>query len=125
MRPPPPNGAPPPMTSAGAPPPPRGPPPSRGAIKPINISGIDADHVLGGGVNYSGRPLTMRGYNQDHKPDHPYRLVFTQETQHLLEVHDHEEAKALLEGAKFGVDIAETDPSTGKIWLYVGDRRGG
>ena len=67
----------------------------------------------------------MRGYNQDHKPDHPYRLVFTQETQHLLGVHDHEEAKALLEGAGFGVDIAETDPSTGKIWLYVGDRRGG
>jgi hypothetical protein len=51
------------------------------------------------------------------RPEHPFRLIFTLDTQHLLGMNGHDDGRSMLQA--FNVDIAETDPDTGKIWMYL------
>ena len=58
-----------------------------------------------------------QGYFVANRPEHPFRLIFTLDTQHLLGMNGHDDGRRMLQA--FNVDIAETDPGTRKIWMYL------
>jgi hypothetical protein len=53
---------------------------------------------------------------QDDKPSHPYRMVFTLDTQHLLGMEGAAHGKDLMN--EFAVDLAEQDAKTKKITMF-------
>ena len=53
---------------------------------------------------------------QDDKPSHPYRMVFTLDTQHLLGMEGAAHGKDLM--SDFAVDLAEQDAKTKKITMF-------
>ena len=55
------------------------------------------------------------------KSQHPYRLVLTVETQHLLSRSDAHEV-SIKEFEAFNVAAADTDPKTKKLWIYFNEQ---
>ena len=58
-----------------------------------------------------------QGYFVANRPEHPFRLIFTLDTQHLLGMNGHDDGRRMMQA--FNVDMAETDPGTRKIWMYL------